>query len=451
MIDVEKILARRSLLEEDFNKLKSCLDLELHPVCNKGVFQDYELKEKYQEEKTLEIKSRTIGMHKVTRLPNPVTRLIVSSAVAHTTGNALDVTYSEDNAQLIKKIEEVVRANKEQSLNANVCESMFAFREVAEIWYLDEESKDIRCHIVSPLYGDTLYPEIDRLGRMQSFAYSNSFTDENGDEVTELVHYTAKETTIYQRANKSKDWAIVNTIPNIWGKIPVVYHNQGKADYEDVISHIYRLGQSDSDLSESVRNTAYPDKILTGTFLGVTQTPGRGGVYQTNGEADIKIAESAQGSNLIELEGKRLEEAIYTYTQTPNLSQSNVLKIGALSGEAIKRLYTPAILKVLDKRKYLDTYFTRRYNIVKMMVCKKYSIKDNISIEVEVTPYYPKDLDADIDRLIKMSAFMPKRYIVEEFKRLVNPSIDVDEVMKWFKEESSFTFGGSLMSDNEDI
>lgn len=448
---IEQILKRRSLLEEDFNKLKSCLDLELHPVCNRGIFQDYELKERYVDEDTGTTKTRTVGMHKVTRLPNPVACLIVSSAVAHATGNPLDVTYTEDNEELIGKIKEVVKANKEQSLNANVCESMFAFREVAEIWYLDEESKDIRCHIVSPLYGDTLYPEIDRLGRMQSFAYSNSFTDENGDEITELVHYTAQETIIYQRSNKSKDWTIVNTIPNIWGKIPVVYHNQGKADYEDVIPHIYRLGQSDSDLSESVRNTAYPDKIYTGVFMGVTQTPGRGGVYQTDGDADIKIAESAQGSNLIELEGKQLEEAIYTYTQTPNLSQSNVLKIGALSGEAIKRLYTPAIMKVLDKRRYLDPYFTRRYNIVKMMVCKKYSIEDNTSVEVEVIPYYPKDLDADIDRLIKMSTFMPKRYIIEEFKKLIDPSIDVDEVMKWFEEESSFTFGGSLMSDNEDV
>lgn len=448
---VEQIKARRSLSQEDFDKLLKCLELNKHDVNNKNIFQDYELKERYQNKDTGDLESKFAGMHYVTRLPNPVARLIINSAVSHVTGNPLDVSYSEGHDKLVEEIESVMITNKQQSLNAKVCRAMFAFREVAEIWYLDEEDKKIRCHIASPLYGDTLYPEIDRLGRMQSFAYSNTFTNEEGDEVEELVHYTAKETTVYQKTNK--DWEIIGEpIPNIWGKIPVVYHNQDKADFEDVIPYIYRLGQSNSDLSESVRNTAYPDKILTGDFMGVTQTPGRGGLYQTNGDADIKIAESVQGSNLIELEGKTLEEAIYTYTQTPNLSQSNVLKIGNLSGEAIKRLYTPAILKVQTKREYLDPYFIRRYNVVKTMVAWDLNMNaDDLTIEVKVVPYYPKDIDADIDRLIKMSAFMPKRYIVEEFKRLINPSIDVDEVMEWFKEDQDFDFGGSLMVETQEV
>ena len=443
---IKLIKSNQSLSDNDYKMLQKHLDPKQHEVNNKSARPDRELKEVYEDPDTGKEKIRTSGFYKVNRITHDRIAYIINKAVAFACGNPLEVSYSGDNVDAVREeIEAVMAANKESSLNRRFCRALFTFREAAEIWYLEEDG-NIRCHIVSPMYGDTLYPIVDRKRKMQGFAYSNKFM-QDGVEVEELVYYTRESTRVFHCIKG--DWSEVEQEkpkPNIWGKIPVCYTNQEEADFEGVLPSIYRLERSSSNLADSVDDNAFPDKLFKGDFKGQIETPGKGGKYTANGDADIKVVESAQGSNLIKLDLEENKSIVNTLSQTPDLSLENLKGLGIQSGAAMDRLFIDARLKVEDKREYLDEHFTRRYNIVKAMVCKKRSIDpDSIQIEVSVTPYVPTDYYAEIEKILALRSFMPQRYVIGEFKKRLDPSIDVDEIMQWIEEEQKFEYGGSLM------
>lgn len=441
---IKLIKANQSLSDDDYKMLQKHLDPKQHEVNNKSARPDRELKEVIEDPDTGKQDERTKGIYKVNRITHDRIKYIVNKAVAFACGNPLEVSYSGNNVDSIREeIEEVMTANKESSLNRRFCRALFTFREAAEIWYLEEDG-NIRCHIVSPMYGDTLYPIIDRRRKMQGFAYSNKFT-QDGVEIEELAFYTRKATRVFQCVGGN--WSEVDKpIPNIWEKIPACYANQEEADFEGVMPSIYRLERSASNLADSVDDNAFPDKLFKGDFKGQIETPGKGGKYQADGEADIKVVESAQGSNLIEFDMKENKSIVNSLSQTPDLSLENLKGLGIQSGAAMDRLFIDARLKVEDKREYLDEHYTRRYNIVKTMVCKKRGVNpDSIQIGVNVIPYVPTDYYAEIEKILALRSFMPQRYVIEEFKKRINPSIDVDEIMQWIEEEKKFEFGGSLM------
>lgn len=441
---IKLIKSHQSLSDDDYKMLQKHLDPKQHEVNNKSVRPDRELKEVYEDEETGQEKTRTSGFYKVNRITHDRIKYIVNKAVAFACGNPLEVSYSGKNVDAVREeIEEVMTANKESSLNRRFCRALFTFREAAEIWYLEEDG-NIRCHIVSPMYGDTLYPIIDRRRKMQGFAYSNKFM-QDGVEIEELAFYTRESTRVFQCVGGN--WKETKeSITNIWEKIPVCYTNQEEADFEGVLPSIYRLERSSSNLADSVDDNAFPDKLFKGDFKGQIETPGKGGKYTADGEADIKVVESAQGSNLIELDIDENKNIVNSLSQTPDLSLENLKGLGIQSGAAMDRLFIDARLKVEDKREYLDEHYTRRYNIVKTMVCKKRGIDpDSIQIEVNVIPYVPTDYYAEIEKILALRSFMPQRYVIGEFKKRIDPSIDVDEIMQWIEEEKKFEFGGSLM------
>ena len=149
---------------------------------------------------------------------------------------------------------------------------------------------------------------------------------------------------------------------------------------------------------------------------------------------------------MIELDINENKSIVNSLSQTPDLSLENLKGLGIQSGAAMDRLFMDARLKVEDKREYLDEHYTRRYNIVKAMVCKKRGVSpDSIQIEVSVIPYIPSDYYAEIEKILALRSFMPQRYVIGEFKKRLDPSIDIDEIMQWIEEEKKFEYGGSLI------
>lgn len=386
----------------------------------------------------------------LTKIGIPLAEEIVEKAVSFACGNPLDVTFEGGTEALIKEIEQVAHNNKEMSLNRRMCRALFAFREVAEIWYYEEDPEtgkgEIRVHLVSPMFADRLYPEIDRRRKMQSFAYSNTFI-EDGEEIEELVHYTKEKTVIYR--GRSGKWEEYEVKANDFKKITVVYSHQGKADYEKVLSSIYRREKAMSNLGDSVDDTAYPDKVFKGNILGISSKPGESNQYEVDGEGDVKFIESEQGTDLIRLDLEENEAIARRQTQTPDISIDSLKGLGSgLSGEVLRRLLTDAILKVQNKKEYLDEHYQRRYNIIYRMVSHlKGHDSEKLNIYCEVVPYVPKDEETELDRLRKMIDIMPQRYIIKQFKERIDSSIDEEEIMQWIRDEKDFEYGGSLMEE----
>ena len=441
---VELIQKYQSVSDKDAELLHKYYDVAKHDVMSRP--------DREQKEVTIKNAERvykTLPPHEVNKISIPFVNDIIDSSVSFACGNPLDVSFDGGTDEQIKAIEGAMHDNKTMSLNRKMCRALFGFREVAEIWYVDEEDTKLRVHLVSPMFGDKLYPIFDSKRRMQAFAYSNSRT-EGEEEITELVLHTNDNTIIYHKVGDSSDWQIVDVKENVFGKITVAYGNQGEADYEKVIASINRLEKTHSNLADSVDDVAYPDKVFKGTIGGVFHRPGEGSRYEIDGDGDIKVVESSQATGLIELDLNSNRNIVNAMTRTADLSLENLKGLGAgLSGETLRRMLTGSILKVQSKREYLDDYYQRRYNIVNTMLSylKGWDAK-SLTISIKIIPYVPEDIDANIDQINKMALVMPRRYLVGRMKERVDPSIDVDEIMKWIKEEKEFEYGGSLMEED---
>lgn len=439
---VKKIIKNQSVSDEDIELLSKYYEVKRHDVFDVARRPNRGQKSvKKVDGKSVETK---LPDYEVNRIGIPIANEIISKAVSFASGNPVDVLFEGKNEAQKEAIRKVLHDNKEISFNRRMCRALFAFREVAEVWYTEPDGK-IRGHLVSPMFGDKLYPVIDRYRKMQGFGFSNSFQDQQGEEIEELTYYTREHTLVFR---KSVDkWQMVRATANPYGKIAVVYTSQEKADYEDVIWSVNRMERAVSNLGDAVDDTAYPDKVLIGQVEGVVHVPGEGSRYKVDRGGDVKVVESQQASALIELDIDKNEKIAYGQTGTPDLSLENLKGLGSgLSGETLRRMLTGSVLKVQEKREYLDEHYQRRYNIINHMVSfiNGWSA-DELTISCEVVPYVPVDLDYELDYLRKMEGMMPTRYIVGEFKKRIDPSIDVEQIMEWLQEESEFSYGGSLM------
>lgn len=438
---IEFIKSYQSVSDDDVKMLSEAYNVEEHQIFNRPK-RIPTITEKNEHG---EVVTKDGIPRDVTKIGIPLVDEIVEKAVSFACGNPLNVEYEGGSEAHIEAIRQVVHANKEMSLNRRMCRALFAFREVAEIWYIDEDG-DIRVHLVSPMFGDVLYPIIDRRRKMVGFSYSNTFT-ENKEEIEELVYYTKEETIVYQSRNGK--WEIVEGKENPYQKITVVYTSQGKADYEKVLPSVYRLETATSNLGDSVDDTAYPDKVIIGQILGITSKPGESNQYEIDGDGDVKYVESEQGTDLIRLDLETNESIVRKQTQTPDISLDSLKGMGnGLSGETLRRMLTDPLLKVQNKKEYLDEHYQRRYNVINAMVSftKGFDAK-SLNIYCEVIPYLPEDRDSEIDFIRKMIGLMPIKYIIKQFKERIDSSIDEEDIMSWILEEKKFEYGGSLMDE----
>ncbi|WP_101690719.1 phage portal protein [Dysgonomonas massiliensis] len=437
---IEFIKSNQQVSDEKIAEYKKAYDVKEHEVFNRP---DRTITEVFINDKG--IKEYRVGAtYEANKIGDPLANEIVEKAVSFTAGNKPHITYNTTNKQKEEKLKAILEDNKELSLNVEAYESLYAFSEVAEIWYYDEEKSNIRVHLVSPMFGYKLYPIIDRKRKMTGFAYSIAYK-ENDKEVEELVYYTDQATRIFE--NRGEGWVELKpnsidgskeSLLNVYGKITVVYTNQGKSDYEDVIQSIYRRETTVSNAGESTDRSAFPHLLIEGELNGISTVPGQNSTYELGVGGKISYVESDQTTSLLEFDVEQNEEIIRKRTQTPDISLESLKGLGNISGEMLERLLVEPTLKARRKiTKYLIKHHQRRMNVLNAMVSYHNNWKvDDITFSVEIEPYVPKDIDAKLDRIIKIAVIMPKRYVLEQYKKEIDPSIDIDAIMGFFSDEA---------------
>lgn len=439
---IKLIKSYQVVTDKRIETYQKAYDVSKHDVFNRPQREILEVIINSKGEKEYKV----AGYYEANKISDPLANEIVEKAVSFTAGNKPSIEYITDNEAKKKKLEDILDDNKELSLNSDAYESLFAFSEVAEVWYLevDEETKksNIRVHLVSPLYGDKLYPIIDHKRKMTGFAYSNTHTEDD-KEIERLTYYYKEKTYIYE--NRDSKWDLIDEKENVYKKILVVYTNQGKADYEDVLPSIYRLETTVSNAGESTDRSAFPDLVIEGELNGISKVPGQNSTYEVGVGGKIYYAESAQATSLLEYDTEKNEAIVRKRTQTPDISLESLKGLGNISGEMLERLLVEPILKARRKiTKHLIKHHQRRMNILNAMVCyhNNWDIQD-ISFKIDIEPYVPQDVNAKLDKLRKMLGLMPTRFIVEQYKKEIDKSIDVDEIMKMFDDEKREVVGGS--------
>ena len=377
----------------------------------------------------------------VARIAFALQKLIIKRAVAFCFGNNVEVTSdakTEKGIASFNSYKDLLDKVKTYSLNRRMARILFTFGEVAEYWYTvdtrkgdgmgTEKDKKIRATLFSPREC-RLYPFFDDNDDLMAF--SREYTKKDGDE--SHVYFETWTDEEYRCWDEKGE--VVNGYRHNLGKIPIIYSRQEQRETEDVDPLIDRLEKAMSSLADTNDYHSSPKIVVNGPVKSFAEKGEAGGILEV-GE-DVKPFylswDSAPQSRQTEFD--MLLKMIYTISQTPDVSFDNMKSVGAVSGEALKTLFTDAHLKVQDHREVLDEHLARRCSIATTYIGRlEPDTKDGfdeINIRQEIIPYLSKNQGMVLDSLLSVNGNKPlvsHRQSVIMANLSANPEEDYEQI-----------------------
>lgn len=347
----------------------------------------------------------------IARIALALQKLIVERAVSFAFGNPIDLEADpKENTReqdVFNAVKDILKDVKIRSTDRKIGRSMFSTTEVAELWYTVPSKNNkygfnsdfkLRVAILSPMYGDRLYPYFDEKGDLLAFSREYVIEDANTVEHRFFETYTAE----YQYKWQMKDrlWQLEEGYPikNAIGKIPVIYGQQEDVEWANVQNLIDRLETLLSNFADTNDYHASPKIFVTGRINGWAQKGESGAVIEGDEGSQAQYLSWQQAPEAVRLEIDTLLRMIYTLTQTPDISFDNIKGIGSVSGVALKLLFMDAHLKVQTKSEVFDEYLQRRMSVIQAFL-KQMNARDtafcqacdNLMIEPKLHPYMIDD------------------------------------------------------------
>lgn len=360
-------------------------------------------------------------IEKVARVAVAVQKLITKRSVAFIFGRPVKLTtpsLDDNQKKVLMAIEKIFDANKINSFNRKAARSLFKSTEVAEYWYtLDSDKtvnhtlttkKKFKCAIFAPDLGDTLYPLFDEYGDL--IAFSREVTRKDGDRsVIYFETWTAE--TYYRWSNSGNDWTLEKSESNMLKKIPIIYARQEEVEWSDIQFLIERLEKLLSNFADTNDYHASPTIKVKGKVLGFSKKGEAGKIIEMDQDADASYLSWDKAPESVQLEINTLFRLIYTITQTPDISFEAIKGVGALSGIALKLMFSDAHLKVMDKQEIFDEYLQRRINLllsyIGILASELKKACETIDITPEITPFMIDDEKTMIEALTTANGNKP--------------------------------------------
>ncbi len=362
---------------------------------------------------------------RIPRLAVPFQEKIVENAISFVFGNDVKlwvVTEDETEKAAMEYMIKVIKDAKLHYHDRRMMRTLLIETEVAELFYQKELPKDqigedgvkytIRTKLLSNNLGDSLFPHFNDNGDMDAFTrvyQADMIVGGASKKVTKTVIYAADK--IYSYA-EGVDTALV-VEKNPFGKIPIVFYRQKYKEWQKVQILIENYEERISRLAYA--NDVFGDPLLV-TVGDVSSLPNK-----DNGGKVIQMeyGEDAEGNKNVKPEAKylmwsetpesqKLEltnnwEIIHNMTSTPDASLDKMKSLGATSGKALKALFVQAILKALNKEEIIGEGYSRRLNLLKVMLgqtnTQYQGVYPNMNINFEFQPAIPEDVTELIENL----------------------------------------------------
>jgi SPP1 family phage portal protein len=455
---IQELKSRRYIPQPDVASAKKALDPEQHRINEKSFRPDKKVKIDVEDVNiNTDVKEAGYRIEKVARIKLALQKLIIKRAVAFLFGNpvaynAQDPDGDKNKELVLKALKRILYDVKSNSLNRKIARAVFGFKECAELWYPVEKPNSnygfksdfkLRCSLLSPAFGDVLYPYFDETGDMTAFSREFS-RNESGELDDVMVKYfeTYTDTEHWLWKQEADGYKVVDGYPKpiAIGKIPVVYAHQEEFETQDVDSLIDRLEVLLSNFADTNDYHAAPKIFIKGELKGFSKKGESGAIIEGEDGSDAKYLAWQNAPESVKLEIETLLRMIYTITQTPDISFDSVKGLGAISGIALQLLFMDAHLKVQDKREIFDEYLQRRVNIIKAFIGQfNTSLEaecEELEIEPEITPYM---LTSEIDEINKWLAANGNKPLVSQKQsvKAANLSQDTDADFDQIQEESS--------------
>lgn len=389
---------------------------------------------------------------------------IVFFAAAFLVGNPIKIGASPADItqeELLEVINKTLDDNKLQYKNFQLAEHLFSETECAELWYTEQLSADddywlgtpnekvqhrLRMKILAPSLGDGLLPSFNEYGDM--IAFGRQYFIQVGDEKQEHLDVYTPD-WIYQYVKTSAGWSETKTA-NAAKKIPVIYYRQAKPEWSDVQTLIDRAETSHSRHADTNDYFGAPMVKVVGQVKGFSSKGEDGKVLELDPGAEADYMSWDNSPESVKLEQENLRSYIFDNTDTPDISFTQMSKLGTFSGFAIKLLFMNAHLKAAKKEQIFGEGVQRRLNFIKATMIRLNPTLEKarqLKLNPEFEYYLPKDTEGEVEVLSRAveSKILSKRSAITK-----NPLVEnVEEELKRIEEEKNDPKGLDDLNNEE--
>ena len=304
---------------------------------------------------------------------------IVESAVAFLFGKPVSVSKrSEGGDEAFKFLIDALDSMKWHSSNKQLARTDFTQRQAAKMFFIknpdEKENRKVSLMNLSVSNG-TFYPNFADNGDLDAFLRLYEKDVLVGGEIEKQENfelYTAEN--ILTGFLENDNW-VVTSIANIFGKIPVVFYNQNKAEWEDVTNLIARQELSISELIDTNQYFAAPIAKMYGKVTGMAEKGEQGKLLQceittdaqgNQVKSDVEYLTWNQRPESLKLQLDLVEKYIFSFTNTADISFNSMLenKPGNISGSALQFLMLDPILKSYNKQEIFEANLQRELSVI---------------------------------------------------------------------------------------
>jgi len=251
---------------------------------------------------------------------------------------------------------------------------------------------------------------------------------EDNKDISHFDGYTAD--FIFKYVNRGL-WVLdadapgAGVIPNPVEKIPIIYYPEKYTEYQNAQSMINRQQTVVSNHGDMNDYFGSPIMEVVGAMLGFASKGEQGKIILLAENARANYLELKSPPESIRMEIDNLDKFIFAFSQTPNISFSELKSLGDLSGVALKLLFMDAHMAALNKVETYGLGIQRRVNFLKAAIGNLLNVSlkpacDSLQIEPEFTPYLPVNSREEVETIAIAvgGGFMSKASAAEKLEKL---------------------------------
>lgn len=320
----------------------------------------------------------------------------------------------------------------------------FACCEIATLWYTVKKKKNnlygfesdykLKCKTFSPMDGVKLYPLFDDYDDMIAFSIEYSVTKQNKTKTyfetwTEDTHYKWEQTNGWTMVMEPEEIVI--------NKIPLSYLHRSEAIYEEVAECRKEIEYTISRNCNVIAYNSAPILKVIGQMMNGEKKGDDYRLFRMESGGDVSYVSWQQAIEALKYNVSQLLELFWSLSQMPDISFSNMQKLGNIGYDARETLLTDAHLKVGDEEGDFVEFFERETNIAKAFLCIMHPEFepeiDNVEVQHTITPFIQRNEDAEISKRLKANGGKPiesQRESIARFGKSTNPEATFQEIIQ---------------------
>jgi SPP1 family phage portal protein len=381
--------------------------------------------------------------------------LIVERRVGFTLRNPVEIEAifegdkeTEKEKQLVKLVERIQNDNKMGYRNKEILRRALSELEVAVIWFfvesgLEKPKYTLKSKIFSPVLGDTLYPLFDSSGSMISFARAYKLIVDD-KEINHFDIYT--DEFEYKYAEKGGAWVLDETfdaegkvVPNPTlnpaKKMLIEYYQVNIPIWSNVQTKIERKETLESNHADMNDYFGSPMMAVSGEIEGFAAKGEQGKILQLAQGAEAKYLALSSPPESIKMERENLTNDIYSESQTPNISFSEMKDLGNIAEVTMKSFFMDAHMAVASIEEWFGIGLQRRLNLIKAAIGTVIDTSlskeaQTVQLVPKITPYLPQNTTEKIDNLsvAVTGGIMSKETAIRENPLVADPDIELERM-----------------------